>query len=301
MGRYIAVVRKPSDIHDQIPHLSWAVEFLEENLARSVELAEIARAAALSPFHFHRVFTQAVGCSATDYQRDRRLTEAAKALRDTDRPSAEIALSHGYGSPEAFCRAFQRKFHRLPAEFRRDGIARNLLLPGPPPWRPVSAGRPRCLVGEPTERSSPARRWIGYGRSGTNLHELNVRIIHKFIQDAHTVPQRLRPGMWQGWDRYLESSGPDGGYEYFFGEETLLQAKPPPGMVAIDIPARREAVFLFQGSLDELSRIAYRHIWEEVLPAYGWISSDRVWKTEGYLAPGGNLLRDSLEIAIPLD
>lgn len=293
-------MRKPSEIHDHLPHLELAVEFLEENLLRPVELGDLARAAAMSSFHFHRVFSQAIGCSAVEYLRDRRLTEAASALHHTDRPAAEIALEHGYGSPEAFCRAFQRKFHRLPAVFRQDGIARNLLHRGPLPWRPDVVRGPRCLLEAPLEVRSPARRWIGYSRRGANLHSINIGIMHRFMRDAPRVPLRLRPGLWAGWDRFHNDPGSPEDYEYFFGEETSLQAKPPEGMVAIDLPARREAIFVFQGSLDELSHIAYRHITQSILPEHGWSTSPRAWKTEGYRTLGGNLVRDPLEIRIPI-
>jgi len=100
-----------------------ACRLLEARLAEDVPLEEVAAAAYLSRFHFHRLFRGLTGETVGAYVRRLRLERAAHRLSQTDDDILVIAFDVGYGSHEAFSRAFQRQFGTNPSVFRKEKIA----------------------------------------------------------------------------------------------------------------------------------------------------------------------------------
>lgn len=92
--------------------------FIQSHLDEDLSLERLAEVAEYSACHFHRIFRGIVGESADDYVRRLRMERAALALRYTHRNVLEIALDAGYGSHEAFTRAFVRTFHATPSEYQ---------------------------------------------------------------------------------------------------------------------------------------------------------------------------------------
>ena len=60
-------------------------------------LAELADAAGISRFHFHRVFKQITGATPRDYARTHRLGRLADKL-ETGQPVTEAIYASGFGS-----------------------------------------------------------------------------------------------------------------------------------------------------------------------------------------------------------
>jgi AraC-like DNA-binding protein len=94
-------------------------DFLLSSLDQPVRLKDIARAACLSSFHFHRVFKETFGVTPQKYLAIQRLERAAHLLRHTGRTVTEITLESGFQSPGSFSSLFSRHFGVSPAEYRR--------------------------------------------------------------------------------------------------------------------------------------------------------------------------------------
>ncbi|MBB6215254.1 AraC family transcriptional regulator [Anaerosolibacter carboniphilus] len=99
-----------------------SIEYIEERLKEKIKLEKLAEKVYLSEFHYHRLFRNMVGEPVMEYIRKRRLSEAAKELKDTKRKVADIALDYQFGSPEAFTRAFKRMYGISPREFRKTNM-----------------------------------------------------------------------------------------------------------------------------------------------------------------------------------
>lgn len=98
-------------------HLMRAITFIEQNLKNDISLADCAREAGYSEYHFIRVFKEVTGLTPADYIRKRRLTEIIKHMRP-DVPLSEIAFEYGFNSKENFTRAFKAEHHILPTELQ---------------------------------------------------------------------------------------------------------------------------------------------------------------------------------------
>ncbi len=93
-------------------------QHVESDLATTFSPEDLARVAHLSLHHFHRVFRGVTGETVSGYARRLRLERAARQLLGGERPIVDVALDAGYGSHEAFTRAFTRAFGVAPNTFR---------------------------------------------------------------------------------------------------------------------------------------------------------------------------------------
>lgn len=96
-----------------------AIEFIHANIAGPLRLDDMARAARLSPFHFHRVFTALCGVTPHRYVTRLRLGRARTLLRSTGKSVLEVALDCGFGSLTSFTALFRRTQGSPPARFRK--------------------------------------------------------------------------------------------------------------------------------------------------------------------------------------
>jgi AraC family transcriptional regulator len=100
------------------PVMAFASGHLDEDLS----LAALADRAGLSAFHLHRVFSAAAGETPKQFTLRLRLDRAAAMLLATEESVLNVALSCGFQSHEAFCRAFRKRFGLAPSAYRARGL-----------------------------------------------------------------------------------------------------------------------------------------------------------------------------------
>jgi len=101
------------------------LDHIDRHLDQPLELDTLADVAHFSRFHFHRVFSAWVGETFGDYLRRRRLETGAFYLCARPRATVlEVALLVGFGSGEAFARAFRQRFGCTPSAWREQAPAR---------------------------------------------------------------------------------------------------------------------------------------------------------------------------------
>ena len=97
------------------------LEYIHANPAGDLSLDRLADVAAMSRFHWHRVFHAMTGETCAQATRRIRLHRAACWLVQTDDPVAEVAKKSGYPSAQSFTRAFGEVFGMSPGKFRKRG------------------------------------------------------------------------------------------------------------------------------------------------------------------------------------
>lgn len=95
-------------------------DYIQQHLDETLNLEQLSQVAALSKYHFHRVFSAVVGMSSTKYIQLARLKRASYRLAFEDQLSiTDIAFEASFESVEAFSRAFKRTFAQSPSQFRQ--------------------------------------------------------------------------------------------------------------------------------------------------------------------------------------
>ncbi|HEV2139800.1 MAG TPA: GyrI-like domain-containing protein [Candidatus Dormibacteraeota bacterium] len=100
------------------------LSFIDAHLDEQLELETLASVANFSSFHFHRLFTAWMGETLGDFVRRRRLEVAAQRLAAQPRLAVtQVALAVGFGSNEAFSRAFKARFGATPSVWRNTQVS----------------------------------------------------------------------------------------------------------------------------------------------------------------------------------
>ena len=97
-----------------------AVELIEADLTAPVDVGALARVALTSEYHFRRMFASLAGMPLSEYIRRRKLTAAAAEII-AGQGVLDVATRYGYGSAEAFTRAFKAMHGLSPSQARRPG------------------------------------------------------------------------------------------------------------------------------------------------------------------------------------
>ena len=100
------------------PLVRKAREYINTHKTEELSLADVAKAAGASVFHFCKVFHKATGLKFTDYVARVRLEDARARLLNPNLRISEIAYDVGFQSLTQFNRTFKRVFGQSPSEFR---------------------------------------------------------------------------------------------------------------------------------------------------------------------------------------
>jgi AraC family transcriptional regulator len=102
---------------DYVDRVNRAIDHITRNLARPLKLDAVAKVAAFSPFHFHRIFRAMVGETLLDFVKRTRLERALYLMSHGPKPLTEIALDVGFNSSSDFSRSFKAQFGVSPRAF----------------------------------------------------------------------------------------------------------------------------------------------------------------------------------------
>jgi len=106
---------RPADRRRAVEAALW----IDAHAHQSVDLEATAQEVGLSPFHFLRLFSKALGVTPHQYLVRSRLRRAAGLLCDAERSVTDVALEVGFGDLSNFVRTFRRAAGVSPGGFRR--------------------------------------------------------------------------------------------------------------------------------------------------------------------------------------
>ena len=94
-------------------------DYLAAGLDQPLRLADAARQACLSPFHYHRLFAHTFGQTPHEFLTTRRIDRAKRLLARDDLPVTEVCFAAGYQSLGSFSTLFRTMVGYSPANYRR--------------------------------------------------------------------------------------------------------------------------------------------------------------------------------------
>jgi len=243
-----------------------AIWVMERNSERSLTLNAIANACGVSRSHLAYAFGTATGLPVMKYLRTRRLSDAARRLADGAPDILQIALEAGYGSHEAFTRAFREQFGTTPENVRdrrgTDGLA--LVRP-----LELKSGDATPLE-EPRLVELDTVRVVGLSEPCS--FETTIKIPaqwQRFMPYYDTVVDKIDPiplGVSQVPDE-------EGQFRYICAIEVARFGDIPKELVKVEIAPRTYAVFEHRGHASRIPE-TFTAIWNEALPAFGRTVAD---------------------------
>lgn len=216
---------------------------IESRFGMPLSLEELAVHAGVSRYHLSRIFPEATGYSIKDYLRGRRLTEAAKALAAGAPDILCVALDAGYGSHEAFTRAFRDVMGLTPEELRRRRQLAELPLVQPMRFDP----RTQVTLSAPVIEERPALRLAGLmGRHQLPLGASIPAQWQRFSHYVGNVTGAIGNVTYGTCGRYFPD---DGTTEYICAMEVDQAAELPAEFTEIVVPAQRYARLTHRGHI----------------------------------------------------
>jgi len=117
--------------HPHMDRILRVIDYIHTHAADDLSLDQLADVAAMSRFHWHRVFTAIMGASPAQIIRSVRMHKATMLLLRTDLPISEIAARVGYPNDRSFARTFKDAYGQTPKAFRATGLPGADLKPNP--------------------------------------------------------------------------------------------------------------------------------------------------------------------------
>jgi AraC family transcriptional regulator len=271
------------------------VDHIQEHLADELTLAALARVAAFSPFHFHRVFTAITGETLFGFIQRVRIERAAGALSShPDQSVLAVALDHGFASAAAFARAFRGRFGMSATEWRAGGAKRWAVRQARVTERLRKQRQPNRNRGKATKRArgdTPRKR---RGEDAMNIRVTELPAYHvaymRYVgpYGAHGIPD-----LWKKFRKWMEThdllsdSTVTLGVAYDDPDITAPDRCRYDACVAVpadfqadrwvnvmDIPGGKCAVSDFEGTAHEI-RGAWEALYRSWLPGSGYEPDDR--------------------------
>lgn len=243
-----------------------AVWVIERNSGSELSLPAIADACGVSRSHLANAFGATTGWPVVKYLRARRLSRAADALASGAPDILSVALDAGYGSHEAFTRAFREQFGATPEQVRERGSSDGLALVPPldldarvqpalePPW--LTDGDAVRAVGLPQRHAFDA--------------VIGIPIQWQVFMERYCDIAHRRDGIPIG---IVQPVDEDGLFEYTCAAEVTRFGRLPEGLVQIELAPQRYAVFEHRTHVSTIFD-TYAAIWNDALPGYGWRPAD---------------------------
>jgi AraC family transcriptional regulator len=269
-----------------------ALWYIESHFADDISLGEVAAVAGVSRYHVTRAFGEATGLPVMRYVRARRLSEAAKALCNGAPDILSIALDAGYGSHEAFTRAFRDQFGQAPETVRAQRHLDNIAL-----VEPIMMDQ-TLLADLTPPRFESHDTFLVAGLSERYDCKTNKAIPaqwQRFVPHIGHIAGQI------GAIAYGVCCNPDddGNFDYIAGVEVSSFSGLPPEFGRVRIPPQKYAVFSHADHISTIRRTTMT-IWNKWLPESGLEVADAPSFERYNEAFDGNTGLGGLEIWIPI-
>ncbi|MFE8993725.1 helix-turn-helix domain-containing protein [Streptomyces collinus] len=255
-----------------LDRLNQALDRIERNLGDTVDVADLARTACTSEYHLRRMFSALSGMPLSEYIRRRRLTVAGAEVLAGDATLLEIAIRYGYGSGEAFARAFRTMHGVGPGEARRTGA--------------VLVSQPRLAFRLTVEGNSsmhyrvvdrPAFTVTGFKTRIPLIHSGPNQAITDFVRGLdpsavdrlETLSDREPQGLVAVCDDLDPSRAEGTELDYYHAVITAAPASSaaPEGTTGLPVPPGTWAVFTVSGPVPRAVQELWRDVFTEWFPS----------------------------------
>ncbi|GGK86850.1 AraC family transcriptional regulator [Planomonospora parontospora subsp. parontospora] len=282
-----------------LERLNQAMEYIERHLDSEIETAELARIAATSEYHFRRLFSALAGLPLSEYVRRRRLTVAGAEVLAGKETLLDVAVRYGYGSGEAFARAFRALHGVGPGEARRTGAALysqprmsfRLVVEG-------SSGMRYRIVEKDGFRLVGRRTRVPLVHEGMNpaIVEFTRGLGKEALARIAALSDQEPEGLVNVAHDIAEPREEGSELDYYCAAATGGEA--PEGMDVLEVPAGTWAVFEASGPSPQTVQYLWRDVYTQWFPSNPYVSRPGPQITRTVFSPDGREAEAALWIPV---
>ena len=237
--------------------ISRVLDYIHSNPAGDLSLDALADVAAMSRFHWHRIFRGLTGETVAEAVRRIRMQRAATWLVQTNRPLKDVARDSGYATTNSFARTFQQCYGLTPSAFRKSGAL----------TAPLSAtlkGNHRMFDVQIT--NNPERRVLGVPHRGpyTDIARSFAKLGEIVGANDLMGDARGMVGVYYDDPSAVAADALRSHAGLIFDDQIAL----PKGLEEVRLPAGKTAMLRFTGPYSGLPA-AYDYLYGVWLPASG--------------------------------
>lgn len=243
-----------------------ALWFVESRLRDPITLEDVASHCQVSPHHLTRAFAAVTGYPLMRYVRARRLSEGALKLSDGAPDILSVALDAGYGSHEAFTRAFRDRFGLTPEQLRERRQLDNIPLMEPITMDSTPMANldpPRFETGKPMLLAGIAVRYNCQAKAGIPGQWQRLQ---PFLGNIPSQVDRTAYGAAYNFDN-------EGNFDYMCGVNVTDFSDLPEGFANLRVAAQKYAVFRQREHIATILQ-TLSAIWSKWFPQSGYEVAD---------------------------
>lgn len=255
-----------------IAELNRLVELVEDRLNDDLDVASLATELGTTEYHLRRMFSSLAGMPLSEYIRRRRMSVAAADVLGNGN-LLSIAVRYGYGSTEAFGRAFRSVHGVSPGDVRRDG--------GPLRTQPQLRFRLTVegnITMDTRITDRPALRLVGHATRVPLIHEGINPHIQAHIASLPTAEHARLKALGNTEPAGLLQVSADVDPDYTEGSEltylhgvAVTDTTPvPDDLDTIEVPAGRWAVFRTEGEYPAALQATWAATATDWFPSNPW-------------------------------
>jgi len=238
-----------------------SIEFIETEIKTSISLEQLAERAHISKYHFMRVFKALSGKTPKEYIDERKLTEAAKLIKNGWN-IVDAAFEYGFESHEAFSRRFRNVFGASPADIKRGSKSIKGLEPIQVVEREFTNNSnklfPSFVINQKEEQIIIGKK-IYFQPNDTNQLKSITKFVSDFVEEyAQIVPFDSLYGVVNN------EMGVDGELSYFSGVKNFDSLKPLM-LEKLILPASEYAVFTYSGDMGSIFEVVFADVCQALL------------------------------------
>lgn len=241
------------------------IDYIERVLNDEIDEKQVAYLSGYSFAMFSRLFSILTDMTLSEYIRNRRLSEAAILLRETDKKIIDIAMNCGYESPDSFTTAFKNIHGYTPSEVRNGK-----------PFKLVSRVQLALSVRGGRSMKITIQKKKAFIVAGINEQSINSSLCPSvwdklYGKYSHDELASLGEGQSVGVCHDIESPGT---INYMAGYIVKDANKAENmGLDILEVEEAEYAIVELTGSVPECIHNGWKYAMEVFFPEYGYVHS----------------------------
>ena len=241
------------------------IDYIERVLNDEIDEKQVVSLSGYSFAMFSRLFSILTDMTLSEYIRNRRLSEAAILLRETDKKIIDIAMNYGYESPDSFTTAFKNIHGYTPSEVRNGK-----------PFKLVSRVQLALSVRGGRSMKITIQKKKAFIVAGINEQSINSSLCPSvwdklYGKYSHDELASLGEGQSVGVCHDIESPGT---INYMAGYIVKDANKAENmGLDILEVEEAEYAIVELTGSVPECIHNGWKYAMEVFFPEYGYVHS----------------------------